>query len=503
VFRGGNPDAGSGTVSLATVLDAALSRVEHDLAGTPATQAPLMATLAKVLFVIGQPDRGQQLFTRAIELERGQQRPLVLAEMLLGNAYELRRDRFSQIDHDAVLEAVQLVEAHAAAGSPLHLELLLSAASTLGQVGRTEADALFERSLQEAREHHPGSVALANALGAYGWHQRRQEDYPRAIALMRESLELRGRLLGDAHIEYVTQLEALAGTLQLARRLSEAEPLFREALDLHRRHGRLASRQGAWSLVQYATLLSAAGRASEAFPFFDEAFAIGRQKFPEDNGAFSVWTHNLADTVAAIGDVPRATALVEDAIATMRTQGPAAHRRLARSLVLKSRILRQNGCHEGAGAAVDEALAVFSTLPSPDPLDLSDARLVRALWLLDCRRLDEADRVLATLSTPQSATRPGASLQIAQATALAALWRDGDGPAHANLIEAEQALAADFAPGDPRAALVRLSRAEWLHAQGRHSEASTLATAMLDQIGDRLVADAALRRRLAALRTTR
>lgn len=503
VFRGGNPDAGSGTVSLAALLDAALLRVERDLADTPATQSQLMATLAQVLFVIGQPDRGQQLYTRAIELERSQQRPLVLAEMLLGNAHELRRDRASAIDHEAVLEGLRLVDAHAVIGSPLHFELRLSAASILGQIRRPEADAVFEAAVQDAREHHPGSVALANALAAHGWHLRRLNDYTRAIDRMRESLDLRRLLLGDAHVDYVAQIEALAGTLQLARRFAEAEPLFDEALALHRRDGRLASRQGAWSLVQYATLLGAAGRAMEAIPLIEEAFSIGRQKFPGDSPTFRVWLHNLAEVVAATGDVPRATALVDQSIAAALAEGHSTERARARSLILKARILRQNGCDAGAGAAVDDALRLLSNDPAPDVFDIADARLVRTQWLLDCGHVAQAQAELDSVSAQPAQLRPGARQQLPHTMALLALWRDGDAAALSRVVEAERILAEGHAPGDPRAALARLPRAEWLHAQKRHAEASALAEVIRREIGERLVADAALRQRLAALRQER
>jgi serine/threonine-protein kinase len=503
VFRGGHADAGSGLVSLSNLLDEAMLRIETDLAGTPATQSQMMATLARVLFVIGQPDRGQQLYARAIELERGQQRPLVLAEMLISNAHELRRDRAAQIDHASVLEALRLVDMHAAAGSPLHFELRLNAASILGQGRRPEADAVYAATLQEAREHHPGSVALSNALAAYGWHLRRLNDFPRAIALMRESLDLRRLLLGDTHVEYVTQLEALAGTLQLARRFAEAEPLFVEALALHRRDGRLASRQGAWSLVQYATMLAAAGRADEAIPLFEEAFEIGQQKFPDDSPSFAIWKHNLADAVAAIGDVPRATAIVDEAIATMETQGPGAHRRLARSLILQARILSQNVCDAAAGAAVDRALHILTSDPAPDGFDLADAWLVRAQWLQDCGRHGEARALLEALLAAPAQLRPGTEPYLKHALARADLWRDGDALTLSKLIDAEHALAAIHAPGDPRLALARLPRAEWLQAQDRRAESSALATAIETEIGDRLVADAPLRRRIAELRDAR
>jgi hypothetical protein len=52
-------------------------------------------------------------------------------------------------------------------------------------------------------------------------------------------------------------------------------------------------------------------------------------------------------------------------------------------------------------------------------------------------------------------------------------------------------------------ALARLPRAEWLHAQDRRAESSALATAIETEIGDRLVADAPLRRRIAVLRDAR
>jgi len=499
VFREGNPDAGGGTVSLASLLDAALLRVDTDLADIPGTQSHFLSTLAQVLFVIGQPDRGHRLYARAIELERAQRRPLVLAEMLIGNAHELRRDRAALVDPAAVLEALQLIESHAARGSPQHLDLRITAASILGQLRRPEAAAVFEATVQEAREHHAGSLALASALAAYGWHLRRLSDYDGAIALMREALDLRRLRQGDAHVDFAAQLESLAGTLQLARRFAEAEPLFDQALALHRREGRLQSRLGAWSQVQYGTMLSAAGRAHEALPLFEEAFAIGRQKLPDDSPTFRVWRSNFAEAVAATGDVPRAVELIDRALAAARVEAKPGGLGLARTLILKARTLGQNGCDAGAGTAVDEALKLLSVAADDNAFDLADAQAVRTQWLIDCRQIAAAQSQLALLEAQPQPPRPNTRMRLPYLAAQLGLWRDGNAEALAALVDAEQLLAARYEPGDCRAALARLPRAEWLHAHQRWTESADLARAMEAEIGHALVPQAALRRRLAAL----
>jgi len=504
VFEGANPDAGSGNVSIATLLDQALLRVERDLAEQPATQAQMSAALAEVLFVIGQQERGRALYTKAIALERTQNRPLVLAEMLIDNAKTyLKYMAGGTAPDDDLREALRLVESNTGADSLLRLELIRNAASVLGDSDPTKAAPLFEQSLVLMRKLKPDSADLVDELSSYGWNERRRGSYDHAIALMQEANALQLRLHGDAHEEYALQLEAIGNTMSRARRFDEAGPLFARALELHRRYGRMDSKIGAWSLAQYASFLVNAGRAKDALPLYDEIFAIAKRKFSEDDGSIPVWTHNFANAVAEAGDLDRAEQLNGQALAKARRQWSANDAATALVLATRARILSWRDCDPGGGEAIDQVLAIYAAKPAQDENDLYSIKVQRARWLTSCKRFDDAQAQLDAVAAQAAKLKPMTVWELAQTQALLHLQRSGDAAALAEVENAEAAAARVFAPGDPRIALAMLPRAEWLGAHARDDAAAKLADAILAGIEGRLLPNSPLFARVRALHEPR
>ncbi|MBO9663925.1 serine/threonine-protein kinase [Dokdonella sp.] len=498
VFEGANPDAGSGNVSIAALLDQALQRVERDLTDDPATRAQMSAALAKVLFVIGQHERARALYEKAIALERTQNRPLVLAQMLIDDADTSMRytDRVRLFDY--AREALSLLEQHIAADSPARVKLTLTAARVIGVDQPDEAAALFERTLPLLRKIEPDGLDLSENLSNYGWLERVRGNYDHAVALLKESIELRERVEGDGREEYASSLEVLANTLTQARRFDEAEPLFLRAQALHRRIGDMDSRAGAWSLDQYATMLYEAGRSLQALPLYDEIFAIAARKVSKDDDSQLVWRHNFAKNAAMAGDGERARRAIAEAIAGARRSG-AADYLLARYLRTQAYILGMEACAEESDQALSAAEAIYAARHQPGDADLNATRVERALWSASCGRPEATRAALAELAPYRGALKPVPAWQLAQATALARLRQDGDAAALAEVQKNEALAATTFATGDPRIALAKLARAEWLHDHRRHDEAATLAADILAGLDGKLVPGSPVRARVRAL----
>jgi tetratricopeptide (TPR) repeat protein len=89
-----------------------------------------------------------------------------------------------------------------------------------------------------------------------------------------EALELRKRLLGDAHPSVASSLNSLALLYNSQGRYAEAEPLLQQALELRKRllgeeHPSVAS-----SLHNLAALYSSQGRYAEAEPLYLQALEL-------------------------------------------------------------------------------------------------------------------------------------------------------------------------------------------------------------------------------------
>lgn len=504
VFEGANPDAGSGNVSIAALLDQALLRVERDLADQPATQAQMSAVLAELLYVVGKPEQGHALYAKAIALERTQKRPLVLAKMLIDNASAyLKYTAGGTTPNDDLREALNLVANNASEDSPVRLDLTLIAASVLGDSDPTAASELFEKSLALMRKLRPASRDLAEELATYGWNERRRGNYDHAILLMSEANDLQLRLLGEADENYYQELATIANTMNLARRFDEAGPLFLRALELQRQYGRMDGKMGAWALAQYATFLTNSGHAMDALPLYDEIFAIATQKLSTDDGAVLVWKYNFAGIVADAGDMDRAAKLIQEVAARARQSWGQDSPGMAMVLVKQANILGWRDCDADAGVSLDHALAIYAAKPAGDSDDLNAAKVQRARWLTSCERFDEAQAQLDEVAPQSAQLKPLAALHLAQVQALLLLRRDGNAAALAAMQDAEALAARVFAPADARIALARLPRAEWLNAHGHVEEGATLAAAILAGVQGKLVAESPWLTRIRALREAR
>ena len=489
VFEGANPDSGSGTVSITALLDQGLLRIERDLKENPATQAQMSAALAKALLVVGQHDRGFALFDKAVALERAQERPLVLAEMLIDRSGANMKYRAGEQPTDGVREALGLIASHADADASLRLELVNTAASILGDAKPEEAAPVFEQVLALTRQLEPDSRELIEVLGAYSWNERRRKNYERSIALRREAYALQLRLLGEADGDSIAGMEALANTLTLARRFDEAEPLFLRAADLRRKAGLLDTKAGAWCLAQHATMLEKAGRPLEALPLYDAIFAIAARKYPPDDPTFIIWNNNLAVAAAAAGDLTRTETLTRNTVAqATRTWGANDNMTLL-TLYNQGMLQAWKDCDAQAGAALAQAVAGYAAKRPPQDLDLNDAKVARARWAVSCGNFEEAQGLLSDAARYRETYPPVSIYRLAEAEALLRLRRDGDPSA----LQTVEILATNtYLPADPRVALARLPRAQWLHDHGHVREARQLAANILPGIQGKLVLDSPL-----------
>lgn len=500
VFDGANPDADTGTVPTAMLLDQALQRVEQDLVDQPATQAQLYATLGAVQYTIEQAERGRESFERAIAIERTQNRPLVLAQMLNDSA-------MWKIGHfdgaDAVVEAreaLDLVQKYAAEDSTLRLDILSATASAIGNgADRTEASALFERAVATARRIAPDSERLSDVLGASGWNQRALGHYDAAIALMRESAELDLRHGSKLDDDYFSGLETLAGTLALARRFDESEQIFRQVIASRRADGRLETKYGAWTLAEYARMLSKAGRPLEALPLFAQVFAIGERKLADDGPTLAVWRNNYAGAAERAGDFASA----EDSYQTAITLAEGVWGRddpyVAGIVLNQARMYLQLGRLDEAGKGLAQCRAIYLPISAPDDAALLATRIEYARWLSMSKRSDAAQAELALVRPHRAAMSAELAARLDHSEALWLAQRGDVAAALDALQKAEAATRAAVGDDDPRGWLIGLDRAELLHAHRRAPEAALIAKQILAIVSAKLVPNSLLLTRLRRL----
>ena len=137
--------------------------------------------------------------------------------------------------------------------------------------------------------------------------------YGEAIPLLKEQLNIRGRLLGKQHPLYATSLNNLAGLYQSMGDYARAEPLYVEARAIKKEVLGEKHHDYATSLNNLAELYRSMGDYARAEPLFVEARAIDKVVLGEKHPDYATDLNNLALLYERMGDYARAEPLYVEA----------------------------------------------------------------------------------------------------------------------------------------------------------------------------------------------
>ncbi len=479
VLNAAHPNAGSGEVPTSKLVDQALTRIDTELAGQPAVQAELYATLAGVERLLGNNDLARATFDRAVALERRLGRPLQLAAVLQQRAL-LIKAAFARPDALAdVREAYALVSAQAAADSPE----LAGAAQQLGVVlsedaRYAEAEPLLLHALKIRETADPRSDETLDALDMLAVHFRARQDYAQSIGYFRRELALRAELHGNDNADYYTNLEGLGTAYSQARRFDEAEQALRTSLEGLRRLDPADSAEMAWRYNQLGRLLNNAGRSGEALPLFRQALAIAEKKIGRNSISYAVMLNNLAVAQRRVGDYAAAERSYAQAMPVFRKTWAAQDRVLCRALADYGVLLTRMGKLD---AAREPLLTSYRNRAAAQGEDAEDTTLsLIALAELE-RRGGHPERAAERLQSAGAAARLSG---VDRAEYLRehgyVLLHGGDrAAALAELAAGETVLRETLGDTDPRTWLGQLDRAEVLAADPASRRAGAALAAQI------------------------
>src|SRR5512135_1632909 len=135
------------------------------------------------------------------------------------------------------------------------------------------------------------AIQRADALSRQAAEHRAAGDLPGAIALQRQSLDLRRTALGPDAPDVATAETNLAGLYAADERYDDAEPLLRHALSIREQTLGADSRPTALSRNNLALLLAANGHANEAEMLYVPAIAVLKH---DDAADFATVLENYA-----------------------------------------------------------------------------------------------------------------------------------------------------------------------------------------------------------------
>ncbi len=303
LFSVADPQVAQGdTISARHLLDKGAEKIHRELTGEPEIQAALMTTMSRAYSGIGIPGRAVPLADSALatrirlhgeeSLETAESRvvlgaahaslgEMAEAERAYRRGLEIRRKLLGP-DHELIVEAASL----------LALELQTEAHFP-------EAETLYREVLAMMRRlHGENAREVTGALSNLGGICHAQGKIAEADSLLTLALA-RARTDGSPPIALADILAELAVVLKNQKRLDEAEPCYREALEIRERilgeHALTAQ-----SYNNLGVFLRTRGDEKAALPHLRRALEIYRRIKGENHPDVAIAWTNLARTLSAL-----------------------------------------------------------------------------------------------------------------------------------------------------------------------------------------------------------
>jgi serine/threonine-protein kinase len=503
MLDGVNPDAGGDEVPLSTLVQQALARIDRELAGQPAVQAELYATLADVQTELRIPEQAQSSFEKSIALERTLGRPLVLARLLGRLARHLRSNGSAEAAAKPAREALELYRgmgAHAPAAERVRATSALGAI-LLDTPQTDEGLLLLRQAVTAAEAIDPAGTLLAQALLDLGGKLHELDQLAESERLLR-----RGVAIFDKHSEdelsALNAREVLARLLVSRKQMLEAESLLRAALERRRALQGVDDVNIPWRLSELGRLLDDDGRSLQALPLFAEAVTLAERKFGADGVHHAVLLQNQARCQFRAGAFAEAEANYRRALADLSRHWGEQNPGIATIRTNLGMLLLASGKPDEAWRQLQAAEQILAARRPGNPRDLALSRILLAQVDLLRQRIQDARRWLELVEGVDLGAPSAVHAEFLRAQALVLATQPDDSATLAAFGESEAAWDAAIAAGSPRAVLVRLDRAEWLAGRGdaaQREQAQTLAAEVLAQIDDKLVSLSPWRARIARL----
>lgn len=400
VFEGSNPYREISEIPMSKLVAQAEARIEKELAGQPTTRSDVYGALAEVQAHLGNSGKALEHYQRAIDIERRQNRPLVLAG-LLGSRATLIRALTGPHDAEAdAREALALNERYRGAEANETVGARTNLGDILSSIGRLqEAEPLLLRSVR-SRERIGTADSLADALSSLGNCYSLQGKHEQAIAAVRRSVAIEATLAGENGKGYIDALENLAWALSGAHRYDEAEAAFRRVLDRRRATGGEMT-SIAWSLEELARMLEESGRPRESIPLYQEALSIIAKTSGVDSAAYGVMLNNIAFAFDETGDLAAGERSFIRMLALLEKRWGNGN--LAKFRLNAGRFLTRIGKLDAARPLIMAALAArVAALGAKDPT-VGSTRIVLAEWYV---KAGEAGKAREQLDLAQSSSPP-------------------------------------------------------------------------------------------------
>jgi CHAT domain-containing protein/tetratricopeptide (TPR) repeat protein len=217
----------------------------------------------------------------------------------------------------------------------------------------TDEERWARRSGAERRDLLEANRLIGKAVQLY-----RQGKSGEALQPTLRAVEIRKKILGEAHPAYAESLNNLAMLHEDRRDHARAEPLLRQALKVYREALGQAHPSYATVLANLAALYDASGDHAKAEPLYQQALAIQGQTLGEGHLSYVSTLNNLAVLYHDRGDHARAEPLLQQVLQVRKQALGEAHPLYAVTLHNLATLYNAQGDHARAEPLLRQALQV-------------------------------------------------------------------------------------------------------------------------------------------------
>ncbi|MEO8673621.1 MAG: serine/threonine-protein kinase [Tahibacter sp.] len=478
VFQGADPEiAGQRDLPVSVLLDAGQARLSSTLGDQPLVRAEIAGILGSVYQNIGKREQAIALLDEAIAIERRNQRPLALAELLYKRAYSTYDMEHFPAAEPIAREALTLRET-----------LTPNAPETINCLRLLGTILLYEEEIEPARgyltqaldraNHGFGedSLEAAQAHLDFGrFHLFTELKGDRVVAHARKALAFFERRYGVEDYRYVDALEILVMGLGRTGDFEQALPRARELSEKRtKRYGEI-SYQAGYGLFTYAEVLNNAGLRLDALPLLMRCLQIQEALDGKGNLSSESPLFTMARLQERLGNLTEALALHRSIIEIRTAHLPADKRALDELNYYVGRSYRLLGDLQKAAPITANVLALRQADSATHPYRLLQSQLEMAIVLRLQGHLDKALSLLASITPEATADSPWRRGYVDAERAHIAMAQGRNELALSLFLKGEAALVAGLGERHPDLWLLRLERAEYLAQSGNAPAARALA----------------------------
>ncbi len=316
-------------VTVASVLDAASSRVEAELGGQPDVKASVLSTLGTTYEGLGLLEPAEKHLKAALEARIAAYGPehLEVARDLhaLAIAAEDRGDlnEAERLDR----QALAMLERLGAADGDDAAYFKASLARVLEGLGDSAAaEALYREALALERQHwghrNAGVAATLNNLGVL---LGQRGDWAGAEPLHREALDIIRAVRGPEHPEVAAAMNTLGAVLESKGDLAGAEAMYRESLAMRRKLLGPEHPDTARSMYALAYLLRVKGDPEGAASLCREVLALRGRVLPDAHPMVAAVLQVEGLSLIDLGKASEAEPLLRESLDLRRQSLPPGH----------------------------------------------------------------------------------------------------------------------------------------------------------------------------------